>query len=59
MTFVQIIGLTTSGPDEIEALVGERRTQSEDRRTARRGTFSVLPGTAGFAERIRSTATVR
>ena len=40
MSFVQIIVLTTSRPDEVEALVSEWRTQTAGRRTAQRGTFT-------------------
>ena len=40
MAFVQIIEMRTSRPDEVEALVNEWRAQTEDRRTAQRGTFT-------------------
>ena len=40
MPFVQIIDLTTSRPDEVEALVSEWRSQTMGRRTAQRGTFT-------------------
>jgi len=40
MPFVQIIELTTSRPDEVEALVSEWRSQTMERRTAQRGTFT-------------------
>lgn len=40
MPFIQIIELTTSRPDEVEALVGEWREKTEGRRTAKRGTFT-------------------
>ncbi len=40
MPFVQIIELTTSRPDEVEALVGEWREKTAGRRTAQRGTFT-------------------
>ena len=40
MSFVQIIELTTSRPDAVEALVGEWRAQTMGQRTAQRGTFT-------------------
>ena len=40
MAFVQVIEMTTTRPDEVEALVSEWRSQTEGRRTARRGTFT-------------------
>ena len=40
MAFVQLIEYTTTRPDEVEALVDEWRTQTEERRTAQRGTFT-------------------
>jgi len=40
MSFVQIIDLTTSRPDDVEALVSEWRRQTAGRRTAQRGTFT-------------------
>jgi hypothetical protein len=40
MPFVQIIELTTSRPDEVEALVEEWRDKTVGRRTAQRGTFT-------------------
>ena len=40
MAFVQIIEMRTSRPDEVEALVSEWRSQTQDRRTAQRGTFT-------------------
>ena len=48
MAFIQIISLTTSRPDDVEALVQEWRDKTEGRRTARRGTFTTgrdRPGT--------------
>jgi hypothetical protein len=41
MAFVQIIELTTTRPDEVEALVSEWRHQTAGRRTAHRGTFTA------------------
>jgi quinol monooxygenase YgiN len=40
MAFVQIIELTTTRPDEVEALAAEWQAQTEGRRTAQRGTFT-------------------
>ena len=40
MPFVQVIDLTTTRPDEVEALVSEWRAQTIGRRTAQRGTFT-------------------
>ena len=40
MAFVQVIEMTTTRPDEVETLVSEWRSQTEGRRTARRGTFT-------------------
>ena len=40
MSFVQIIDLTTSRPDDVEALVSEWRRQTAGRRTAQRGPFT-------------------
>jgi len=40
MAFVQIIELTTSRPDEVEALVSGWRAQTTGRRTGQRGTFT-------------------
>ena len=40
MPFIQIIEMTTTRPDEVEALVKEWRAQTEGRRTAQRGTFT-------------------
>jgi hypothetical protein len=40
MAFVQIIEMTTTRPDEVEALVGEWRANTAGRRTAQRGTFT-------------------
>jgi hypothetical protein len=40
MPFIQIIELTTSRPDEVEALVGEWREKTAGRRTAQRGTMT-------------------
>ena len=40
MAFIQVIELVTTRPDEVEALVGEWRTQTAGRRTAQRGTFT-------------------
>ena len=40
MAFVQIIELVTRRPDEVEALIDEWRSATDDRRTAQRGTFT-------------------
>src|SRR5664280_3411904 len=40
MAFIQVIEITTTRPDEVEALVGEWRTKTAGRRTAQRGTFT-------------------
>ena len=40
MSFIQIIELTTTQPDEVEALVKEWQAQTAGRRTAQRGTFT-------------------
>ena len=40
MAFIQVIELTTTRPDEVEALVSEWRAQTAGRRTAQRGTFT-------------------
>jgi hypothetical protein len=40
MAFVQIIEITTTQPDEIEALVAEWRAKTAGSRTAQRGTFT-------------------
>lgn len=40
MAFIQLIEITTTRPDEVEALVNEWRTRTEGRRTAQRGTFT-------------------
>jgi hypothetical protein len=40
MPFIQIIELTTSRHDEVEALVGEWREKTAGRRTAQRGTMT-------------------
>jgi len=40
MGFVQIIELTTSRPDQVEALVDEWKGQTASRRTAQRGVFT-------------------
>jgi hypothetical protein len=40
MSFIQVIEITTTRPDEVEALVAEWRTQTVGRRTAQRGTFT-------------------
>jgi hypothetical protein len=40
MPFIQIIELTTTRPDEVEALVKEWQAQTAGRRTAQRGTFT-------------------
>jgi len=37
---MQVIELTTTRPDEVEALVSEWRAQTAGRRTAQRGTFT-------------------
>jgi hypothetical protein len=38
MPFIQVIEITTTRPDEVEALVSEWRVKTEGRRTAQRGT---------------------
>jgi hypothetical protein len=40
MAFIQIIEMTTTRPDEAEALVDEWRAQTQGRRTAQRGTLT-------------------
>jgi len=40
MSFIQVIELTTSRPDDVEALISEWQMQTSGRRTARRGTFT-------------------
>ena len=40
MSFIQIIELSTTRPDEVEALVEEWQAQTAGRRTAQRGTFT-------------------
>jgi hypothetical protein len=40
MPFIQIIEITTTKPDEVEALVGEWREKTAGKRTAQRGTFT-------------------
>lgn len=40
MAFIQMIEITTTRPDEVEALVDEWRTKTAGRRTAQRGTFT-------------------
>ncbi|MGP0110652.1 MAG: hypothetical protein ACLPR9_17650 [Acidimicrobiales bacterium] len=40
MAFIQVIEITTTRPDDVEALVGEWRTKTAGRRTAQRGTFT-------------------
>ncbi|MGO8871901.1 MAG: hypothetical protein ACLQPH_10980 [Acidimicrobiales bacterium] len=40
MGFIQVIEITTTRPDDVEALVGEWRTKTAGRRTAQRGTFT-------------------
>ncbi|MGO9961955.1 MAG: hypothetical protein ACLPUG_00830 [Acidimicrobiales bacterium] len=40
MAFIQLIEITTTQPDAVEALVSEWRTKSSGRRTAQRGTFT-------------------
>ena len=48
MSFLQVIELKTSRPDEVDALVTEWRAQTAGRRTAQRGTFTSdrdRPGT--------------
>ena len=40
MAFIQVIEITTTRPDEVEALVGEWRMKTGGRRTAQRGTFT-------------------
>jgi hypothetical protein len=41
VSFIQVIEFTTTRPDDVEALVSEWRTQTEGRRTAQRGTFTM------------------
>lgn len=40
MACIQLIEITTTQPDAVEALVSERRMVSSGRRTAQRGTFT-------------------
>ena len=40
MSFIQVIELTTSRPDDVQALVDEWREKTVGRHTARRGTFT-------------------
>lgn len=40
MAFIQIIEMSTTRPDEVEALVDEWRAQTQGRRTAQRGTLT-------------------
>jgi hypothetical protein len=40
MTFIQIIEITTTRPDEVESLVSEWQAKTAGRRTAQRGTFT-------------------
>jgi hypothetical protein len=40
MAFIQVIEITSTRPDEVEALVSEWRTKTAGRRTAQRGTFT-------------------
>jgi len=40
MSFIQIIEMTTSRPDEVVVLVSEWQAQTAGRRTAQRGTFT-------------------
>jgi hypothetical protein len=40
MAFVRIIEITTTRPDEVEALVSQWRSRTTGRRTAQRGTFA-------------------
>ncbi len=40
MPFIQVIEMTTTRADEVEALVSEWRAETEGRRTAQRGTFT-------------------
>lgn len=40
MAFIQLIEVTTTRRDEIEALVGQWRSQTQGRRTARRSTVT-------------------
>ncbi len=40
MAFIQLIEITTTRPDAVEALLGEWRTKTSGRRTAQRGTFT-------------------
>ena len=41
MSFIQVIEFTTTRPDDVEALVSEWRKQTEGRRSAQRGTFTM------------------
>ena len=40
MAFIQLIEITTTQPDAVEALVSEWRMRSSGKRTAQRGTFT-------------------
>jgi hypothetical protein len=40
MAFIQVIEITTTRPDEVEALIADWRAKTDGRRTARRGTFT-------------------
>ena len=40
MAFIQLIEITTTRPDAVEALVSEWRMKTSGRRTAQRGTFT-------------------
>jgi len=40
MPFIQVIELTTSRPDDVEALIREWQVQTSGRRTAQGGTFT-------------------
>jgi len=40
VSFIQVIEMVTTRPDEVEAMVDEWRAATDGRRTARRGTFT-------------------
>jgi hypothetical protein len=40
MSFIQVIEIPTTRPDEVEALIGEWRGRTSGRCTAQRGTFT-------------------
>ncbi len=41
MTFIQVIEVSTTRPDDIEALIDKWGAETEGRRTAQRGTFTA------------------